>query len=160
MLNHLISWQFNGGNQANFFRLMVNVTGLNPVFLWKTTGRYSWWRYSKIKRKTWQGRCHCHASRYSGTYMFIRNLVSSFEMPKFYVHVISMYIRSLWLSAPRGGWGIAIRPDVQPIRNTCWQTNLALFTGEIYLGFSIFFCFNPQNPKFWFLNITVYGIHF
>ena len=35
MLKHLISWQFNGGNQANFVGFMVNVTGLTPIFFMK-----------------------------------------------------------------------------------------------------------------------------
>ena len=41
MLEHLNSWQFNGGNQANFVRLMVNETGLHPVFLSKIRGIHS-----------------------------------------------------------------------------------------------------------------------
>ena len=35
MLKHLILWQFTGGNEANFVRLMVNVTGLTPLFFYE-----------------------------------------------------------------------------------------------------------------------------
>ena len=53
MLNHLILWQFNGGNKANFVRLMVNVTDLGPIFLMKNSGTYSLRKdFRKIKQTT------------------------------------------------------------------------------------------------------------
>ena len=67
----------------------------NLSFLWKITGINGEDIRKQNKTKSWHWRRHCNVSRFSETYMFICCLISSIEIARFEVHVISMYIRSL-----------------------------------------------------------------
>ena len=64
-------------------------------FLWNISGEDT---FSINKAKTWHRRCHCNVSQFSGTFMLICYFISCIEMPRSQVHVISMYIRSLWIA--------------------------------------------------------------